>query len=171
MVWRVQCLSFYDVFNSSVSFNGVDMSEPFVLVIDDDRAQRVAYKRILRRSHYRVCCAASGKEGLHMLMSKRPDLVLLDVMMPVMSGHEFLRRLKQLERRRAPGHDAQSHTFVAPPVIFVSGRAQLHDRIDGLDAGASDYVTKPFDAEDLRARIRRLLRDDQRHRVLKMSLN
>ena len=147
------------------------MHEPHVLVIDDDRSQRAAYKRVLRRSHYQVSCAASGKDGLQMLIALRPDLVLLDVMMPVMSGHEFLRRLKQLERRKSPGYEQQLSAFTAPPVIFVSGRTHLHDRIDGLDAGASDYVTKPFEADDLRARIRRLLRDEQRHHALKMCIN
>lgn len=147
------------------------MHEPHVLVVDDDRSQRAAYQRVLRRSHYQVSCAASGKDGLRMLIEQRPDLVLLDVMMPAMSGHEFLRRLKRLERRQKPGDEDQRSAFVAPPVIFVSGRTRLHDRIDGLDAGASDYVTKPFEADDLRARIRRLLRDEKRHNTFKICVN
>jgi DNA-binding response OmpR family regulator len=93
-------------------------------------------------------------------MEVLPDLILLDVTMPCMSGHEFLRRFRRLERRFAPD---ESSILAETPVIFVTGRGQLHQRVDGLDAGAIDYVTKPFDADELRARVRRALRETRRH--------
>lgn len=142
--------------------------KPHVLVIDDDASQRAAYKRVLRRSDYRVTCAASGRDGLQALIEEVPDIVLLDVAMPVMSGHEFLRRVKQLERRVNPRCEDQRSTYQAPPIIFVSARTRLHEKVDGLDAGASDYITKPYDADDLRARIRRILRDQRQQNALRV---
>ena len=146
------------------------MRRPHVLAVDDDAAQRSAYRRILRRSRYQVSCAPCGRDGLRMAMDLCPDLILLDVSMPVMSGHEFLRRMKQLEQRRKPGLEDQRGVFSAPPVILVSARSRVHEQIDGLDAGASDYITKPFNADDLRARIRRLLREQYRHAALKLCM-
>lgn len=146
------------------------MREAHILAIDDDSAQRASYRRILRRSGYRLSCASNGKDGLHLVMDDRPDLILLDVSMPGMCGHEFLRRIRRLEARVMPDTGGPSATYVAPPVILVSARTRVHERVDGLDAGAADYITKPFDADDLRARVRRLLRDQARHSGLKLAL-
>lgn len=134
-----------------------------ILVIDDDSAQRAALRRVLRRSGYRISTASNGREGLRSVLSLSPDLILLDVTMPVVSGHEFLRRLRRLERRMSSRVGAS--LFHSPPVIFVSARKLTHQRVDGLDAGAADYITKPFDADELRARVRRTLRDEMRSRA------
>lgn len=135
------------------------MLQHHILAIDDDSSQLASYRRVLRRSGYRVSTASNGRDGLRRVFELAPDLVLVDVTMPVVSGHEFLRRLRRLERRLGAAGAGNPPGFRAPPVIFVSGRNRTHQRVDGLDAGAADYIAKPFDAEELRARIRRVLRD------------
>jgi two-component system, OmpR family, response regulator MprA len=115
-----------------------------VLIIDDDRALRDALRRALTLSGYEIDTAASGEDGLARIAEQRPDAVLLDVGMPGVDGLETCRRL------RAAGDRV--------PVLMLTARDAVEDRIDGLDAGADDYLVKPFDVGELKARLRALLR-------------
>ena len=141
------------------------MSEPRVLALDDDQNQLAALKRALKRSNFAVDTATSGRAGLRMAARHRPDLILLDVSMPHMSGHEFLRRLRRLESR---GHLAQSDDGQAGhpgkvPVIFLTALDAPRQCVSGFNCGAVDYITKPFDPDELRARIRSQLRREREH--------
>ncbi len=115
-----------------------------LLVADDDPSVRQALERALRFEGYRVAQAADGADTLAQIAAKRPDLVLLDVMMPGISGLEACRRL------RADGDRT--------PVLMLTARDALADRVAGLDAGADDYLVKPFALQELLARVRALLR-------------
>jgi two-component system response regulator MprA len=115
-----------------------------VLVIDDDRAVRDAVRRALVLAGYEVQTAENGLDGLQQVDETRPDVIVLDVMMPEMDGLELSRRLRSLGDRT--------------PILMLTARDAVEDRIDGLDAGADDYLVKPFDTGELSARIRALLR-------------
>ena len=117
-----------------------------ILIIDDNADSLRVAKARLAKEGYEVFCAADGPEGIEVARAAQPDLVLLDVDMPGMSGFEVCRRLKA---------DAD---LCLMPVIFLSGSAGSEDKVRGLDVGAIDYVTKPFDAFELRARVRAALR-------------
>ncbi|MGI6492123.1 MAG: response regulator transcription factor [Peptococcaceae bacterium] len=115
-----------------------------VLVIDDDRKITAFLRRSLVFEGYEVQVAGNGEEGLRLAAGWRPDLVLLDVLMPVMDGWEVCRRL----RSASPGL----------PVLMLTARDEVADRVKGLDLGADDYLVKPFALEELLARVRALLR-------------
>ncbi|GAB3016985.1 DNA-binding response regulator [Nocardioides flavus (ex Wang et al. 2016)] len=119
-------------------------SRPRVLVVDDDRAVRDSLRRSLEFNGYEVVLAADGAEGLVAVGSHQPDVVVIDVMMPRLDGIETTRAL------RAAGNDV--------PVLVLTARDAVGDRVEGLDAGADDYLTKPFALEELLARLRALLR-------------
>lgn len=113
-----------------------------ILVVDDEPMNILVLKGLLSRAGYAVTSAASGPEGLGKARGDRPDMVLLDVMMPGQSGFETCRELKN--------DPATAHI----PVIFVTCLGELSDRLAGLDLGAVDYITKPFIAEEVVARVR-----------------
>jgi two-component system, OmpR family, response regulator MprA len=115
-----------------------------VLVVDDEPSVRDALERALKAQHYVVITAADGRQALEAIADERPELVLLDVLMPVMDGFEACRRLRELGDRT--------------PVLMLTARDAVGDRVEGLDAGADDYVVKPFALEELLARCRALLR-------------
>lgn len=115
-----------------------------MLIIDDDRALRDALRRALTLAGYDVDTAAGGEQGLASIAERPPDAVLLDIGMPGVDGLEACRRL------RAAGDRV--------PVLMLTAREAVEDRIDGLDAGADDYLVKPFDMGELKARLRALLR-------------
>jgi two-component system, OmpR family, response regulator MprA len=115
-----------------------------VLVVDDDRAVRESLRRSLTFNGYDVHLAGDGAEALAGIGAIAPDVVVMDVMMPKLDGLEATRAL------RAAGNDV--------PVIVLTARDAVGDRVEGLDAGADDYLTKPFALEELLARIRALLR-------------
>jgi two-component system response regulator MprA len=115
-----------------------------VLVVDDDRAVRDSLRRSLEFNGYEVVLAADGAEALVTLGVQHPDVVVIDVMMPRLDGIETTRAL------RAAGNDV--------PVLVLTARDAVGDRVEGLDAGADDYLTKPFALEELLARLRALLR-------------
>jgi two-component system, OmpR family, response regulator MprA len=115
-----------------------------ILVVDDEPSVRDALERALKAQHYVVITAADGRQALHVIADERPELVLLDVLMPVMDGFEACRRLRELGDRT--------------PVLMLTARDAVGDRVEGLDAGADDYVVKPFALEELLARCRALLR-------------
>ena len=119
-------------------------SKPRVLVVDDDRAVRDSLRRSLEFNGYDVALAADGAEGLVAVGSQHPDVVVIDVMMPRLDGIETTRAL------RAAGNDV--------PILVLTARDAVGDRVEGLDAGADDYLTKPFALEELLARLRALLR-------------
>lgn len=115
-----------------------------MLVVDDDRAVRDSLRRSLEFNGYDVALAADGAEALVTLGVQHPDVVVIDVMMPRLDGIETTRAL------RAAGNDV--------PVLVLTARDAVGDRVEGLDAGADDYLTKPFALEELLARLRALLR-------------
>ena len=115
-----------------------------ILVVDDDRALRDALRRALVLGGYEAETAEGGQDGLTKVATRRPDALVLDVGMPDIGGLEVCRRL------RASGNRV--------PVLILTARDAVADRIDGLDAGADDYLVKPFDVGELKARMRALLR-------------
>src|SRR5216117_1837207 len=117
-----------------------------ILVVDDDAAVRESLGRALRLEGYDVELASDGSEALERLQGNGadPDLVVLDVLMPNVDGLEVCRRLRRSGSRL--------------PVLMLTARDEVDDRVAGLDAGADDYVTKPFALDELLARVRALLR-------------
>ncbi len=115
-----------------------------ILVVDDDRPVRESLRRSLTFNGYDVELAADGFEALRTVAARRPDAMVLDVMMPGLDGLETCRRL------RSVGDDL--------PVLVLTARDAVSDRVAGLDAGADDYLPKPFALEELLARLRALLR-------------
>jgi two-component system, OmpR family, response regulator MprA len=115
-----------------------------ILVVDDDRAVRDALRRALTLGGYEVQSAEDGAQALDMVVQSVPDAVVLDLGMPGIDGLEVCRRLRQLENR--------------VPILILTARDAVSDRIDGLDQGADDYLVKPFDVGELKARLRALLR-------------
>ena len=117
---------------------------PRVLVVDDDRAVRESLRRSLEFNGYDVALAEDGAQALAGIGSAHPDVVIMDVMMPRLDGLEATRAL------RAAGNDV--------PILVLTARDAIGDRVEGLDAGADDYLTKPFALQELLARLRALLR-------------
>ena len=115
-----------------------------VLVVDDDRALRDALGRALSLGGYEVELAEGGQQGLSRLAMAAPDAVVLDIGMPDIDGLEVCRRVREAGNRL--------------PILMLTARDAVEDRIDGLDAGADDYLVKPFDVGELKARLRALLR-------------
>ncbi|GAA1456230.1 response regulator transcription factor [Williamsia maris] len=115
-----------------------------ILVVDDDRAVRESLRRSLSFNGYTVETASDGVEALEQIVSSRPDAVVLDVMMPRLDGLEVCRRL------RSTGDDL--------PILVLTARDSVSERVSGLDAGADDYLPKPFALEELLARLRALMR-------------
>ena len=118
--------------------------DPLVLVVDDDEAIRTALQRALRLEGFAVEVAEDGRRALELVEQRRPGVIVLDVVMPNLSGITVVSRL------RARGNDV--------PICVLSARDEVQDRVAGLEAGADDYVIKPFDLEELVARLRALLR-------------
>ena len=115
-----------------------------ILVVDDDQAVRDSLARSLQYSGYEVTAAGDGLEALARLSALRPDAVIMDVMMPRLDGLETTRML------RSTGNDV--------PILVLTARDAVNDRVDGLDAGADDYMAKPFALDELLARLRALTR-------------
>jgi two-component system, OmpR family, response regulator MprA len=115
-----------------------------ILVVDDDRSVRESLRRSLAFNGYQVELASDGQAALDAVLSERPDAMVLDVMMPRLDGLEVCRRM------RAAGDEL--------PILVLTARDAVSDRVAGLDAGADDYLPKPFALEELLARLRALLR-------------
>ena len=113
-------------------------------MVDDDRAVRDALRRVLTLAGYEVQVAEGGAEAIEAVVQAVPDAVVLDVGMPDVDGLEVCKRLRMLGNR--------------VPILMLTARVEISDRVAGLDAGADDYLVKPFDVDELKARLRALLR-------------
>src|SRR5882724_6310437 len=119
-----------------------------ILIIEDETPMRTALKDVLEAEGHRALTATDGEQGLQRAIAEKPDLILLDLMMPKLDGFTLCAELRRL------GH--------TPPVLMLTAKGQIDDRVAGLDAGADDYLVKPFSTEELLARVRAVLRRIQR---------
>lgn len=117
-----------------------------VLIVDDMSASVELLKSILTREGYHVMTASDGEQALQMMEREHPDLVLMDVLMPKLSGFDVCERIKRNKATRLT------------PVVLISALNERQDKIQGINAGADDFLTKPVDAHELRAKVRSLLR-------------
>lgn len=117
-----------------------------ILIVDDAPENLRTLTRILRETNYHVTTANSGEEALEIIRSNRPDLILLDVKMPGIDGFEVCKRVK-----------ADSQT-ISIPIIFISALDQIEDKKKGFELGASDYILKPFQDEEVILRINNILK-------------
>ena len=115
-----------------------------ILIVEDERSLADIVKKGLEEEGYTVDIAYNGEEGLHMAENEPSDLIILDIMLPVVDGMTILRKIRK--------------TGIKTPVLMLTARDALMDKVSGLDSGADDYLTKPFSFEELLARIRALLR-------------
>ncbi|MBD3005024.1 MULTISPECIES: response regulator transcription factor [unclassified Streptomyces] len=120
-----------------------------LLVVEDEPTLRELLSASLRLAGFAVVAVATGEQALAAVRERRPELIVLDVMLPDIDGFEVVRRLRGQHPLAAAGH---------PPVLFLTARDAPEDRISGLRAGGDDYVTKPFNLEELVLRIRAILR-------------
>lgn len=123
--------------------------KPLVMIVEDEAALLTMLRYNLEKEGYRVCEATDGEEALTVVDEAKPDLILLDWMLPMMSGIEVCRQL----RRKPSMKDV--------PIIMVTARGEESDKIRGLNTGADDYLTKPFSMPELLARVKALLRRAQ----------
>jgi DNA-binding response OmpR family regulator len=119
-----------------------------ILVIEDELPMRTALGDCLASNGYRVLTAADGETGFQRALKEKPDLILMDVMMPRMDGFSLCSELRRLS--------------LNIPVLMVTAKGQINDRVRGLDSGADDYLVKPFSTDELLARVRALLRRVQK---------
>ncbi|MFJ8787910.1 response regulator transcription factor [Streptomyces sp. NPDC102462] len=120
-----------------------------LLLVEDEPTLRELLSASLRLAGFEVVPAETGAQALDAVRDRRPDLIVLDVMLPDIDGFEVARRVRERHCGRGPGH---------PPILFLTARDATEDRISGLRAGGDDYVTKPFDLEELVLRIQAVLR-------------
>lgn len=119
------------------------MNKPLILVVEDDAPVRNLITTTLKANDYRFQTAANGEAGVMATASQNPDIILLDLGLPDMDGMEVIKRVR---------------SWSNVPIIVISARSEDTDKIDALDAGADDYLTKPFSVEELLARLRASLR-------------
>lgn len=119
---------------------------PKILVADDEQVNRDMMEAILSRLGYKVLLAADGGQAVSLAVVQMPDLILMDIMMPGMDGFEATKKLKENDRTKII------------PVVVVSGKTEVSDRVKALEAGADDFLNKPVDPTELQARIRSLLK-------------
>jgi len=124
--------------------------DAYILIIDDDITVSTMMRRGLTYEGYEVVVAADGRAGLLKVLDRQPDLIILDVMMPGIDGLEVCRRLRK-------------ETEV--PVLMVTARDSIADRVMGLETGADDYLVKPFDFQELAARVKALLRRSNKNTI------
>ena len=125
--------------------------EATILVVEDDRSLREALAMNFELRGYRVLAAADGEAGVRLAFDERPDLIVLDLMLPGLDGFEILGQLREKE--------------IDVPVLILSARGQVSDKVNGFRLGADDYVTKPFQLPELIARVERMLRRRSRRRA------
>ena len=119
---------------------------PLILVVEDEAALVTLLRYNLEREGFRVAAAADGEEALLLAREEKPDLVLLDWMLPLLSGIEVCRQLRRMTETRSV------------PIIMLTARGEEGDKLRGLDSGADDYITKPFSPRELVARVKAVLR-------------
>lgn len=124
------------------------MNSARILIVEDEAPMRLALEDCLAAEDYRVLTASDGAAGLNRAIADKPDLILLDLMMPRLDGFSVCRELRRL-----------GHTM---PILILTAKGQLEDRVRGLDLGADDYLVKPFSMDELLARVRALLRRFER---------
>ena len=128
-----------------------------ILIVDDDPRITNLLRRVLAYEGYSVTTAATGQEALNRVLERPPDLIVLDIMLPALNGLEVAKRL------RAAGDNI--------PILMLTARDTVADRVQGLETGADDYLVKPFAPEELVARVKALLRrsQEERHEVLRYA--
>jgi len=126
-----------------------------LLLIEDETPLRIAVRDALGDEGWRVITAADGQEGFDKALSEKPDAIILDVMLPKLDGYTLCRELRRLRHR--------------VPVLMLTARGQVEDRVHGLDCGADDYLVKPFSLAELKARLRALHRRSQQEAALPAS--
>lgn len=119
--------------------------KPLILIVEDDTEISSLLKKILECQGYEICQAFSGTEACLFLKDHQPDLILLDLMLPGMSGEEFLRQLRDRQQSKVP-------------VLILTAKNALEDKVALLRLGADDYITKPFEPEEIAARVHAALR-------------
>jgi len=124
------------------------MSAERLLIVEDELPMRTALQDALVAEGYRVLTAPDGESGLRRALDEKPDLVLLDIMMPKLDGYALCAELRRLAQ--------------PVPILMLTAKGQVEDRVAGLDVGADDYLVKPFSTEELLARVRALLRRTRR---------
>jgi len=117
-----------------------------ILIVDDELDTLLPLKRALEMEGYNIIEAQDGLDALEKVRSEIPDLVLLDLMLPRLNGFEVCQRLKQ----------AEATSYI--PIIMLTAKGETSDKVEGIEIGADDYVTKPFDLAELKARIKAVLR-------------
>jgi DNA-binding response OmpR family regulator len=122
-----------------------------ILIIEDDRAILRGLKDNLEYDKYEVLTATDGEQGYCLIQEKKPDLIILDLMLPKMSGYELCRKVRE--------------EGLTTPILMLTARGEEVDRVLGLDLGADDYVTKPFSVPELLARVRAILRRMQQSKI------
>lgn len=120
---------------------------PKILVVEDEKDLARAIRAILEFSKYSVTIAYNGQEALDEVRKQKFDVILMDVMMPIMDGITALKEMRK--------------TGINTPIIMLTAKSQIDDKVEGLDSGANDYLTKPFDKKELLARIRALTRNSE----------
>ena len=121
-----------------------------ILLADDEKELSRAIATILKYSNYEVDIVFNGKEAIDKVKENIYDLIILDVMMPVMDG---IQALKEMRKNK-----------IKTPIMLLTAKAQIDDKVEGLDSGANDYLTKPFDKKELLARIRALTREQEENK-------
>ncbi|MBP1597623.1 MAG: DNA-binding response regulator [Acidobacteria bacterium] len=132
-------------------------SGPRILIIEDEAPMRTVLKDILQTEGYRVLTAADGEAGLAAALTEKPELILLDIMLPKLDGFALGAQLRSLE--------------VTIPILMLTAKDRIEDRVTGLDSGADDYLVKPFSTDELLARVRALLRRTRRQARLATALD
>lgn len=128
-----------------------------ILVVDDDEDVAETIERLLRRSGYEVVVAYRGADALALARDRKPALVILDIIMPGMTGLDVCRHMRS------------SPETEQIPILFLTARGEVDDKIDGFEAGADDYISKPFDMRELQMRVKALLRRSQRQEPVELE--
>ena len=121
-----------------------------ILIVDDELDALTALKRALESDNYNVVEAVDGLSAIKKIKTEKPDIVLLDLMMPEIDGFEVCKRLKS------------DPLYKHVPIIMLTAKGEINDKIEGIEMGADDYVTKPFNLKEIRARIKMVLRRSQK---------
>ncbi len=133
------------------------MNSERILIVEDERPMLTALEDVLTGEGYRVLTAVDGEIGLKRARAEKPDLVLLDIMMPKLDGYAVCAELRRLGS--------------AVPILMLTAKGMVEDRVQGLDVGADDYLVKPFSTEELLARVRALLRRARRQTLAPTKLS